>query len=248
MARGLVKEIGEDCFTLLLQDDAGETVVPADAATLQLLEEGVRVNVVNGGELVILEPDYLIDVSSLTACVKPYGTSPLNYLLAQLQPRQTTRPILLGNAANQFMDDCTHSATIDFAESMQTHFRQSLLDYACHHAPEEIDVSYFKEARQHFDNIRQIVQQAYASPEVGIALDQVLLEPAFICATLGLRGRLDVMTADHRRIVELKSGKAEDFRPPVRPKEEHVLQMALYKEMLHFNFSIPRDAIASFLL
>ena len=248
VARGLVKEIGEDCFTLLLQDDAGETVVPADAATLQLLEEGVRVNVVNGGELVILEPDYLIDVSSLTACVKPYGTSPLNYLLAQLQPRQTTRPILLGNAANQFMDDCTHSATIDFAESMQSHFRQSLLDYACHHAPEEIDVSYFKEARQHFDNIRQIVQQAYASPEVGIALDQVLLEPAFICATLGLRGRLDVMTADHRRIVELKSGKAEDFRPPVRPKEEHVLQMALYKEMLHFNFSIPRDAISSFLL
>ena len=249
VARGLVKErVGGDAFTLLLQDNAGELLVPADQATLELLEEGMRVNVVNGGELVILEPDFLIDVSALTACVKPYGTSPLNYLLAQLQPRQTTRAILLGNAANQFMDDCTNAAEVNFAESMQTHFRQSLLDYACFEAPEEINVDYFKEARQHFENIHHIVHQAYASPEVGIALDKVLLEPSFICATLGLRGRLDVMTADHRHIVELKSGKAEDFRSPVRPREEHVLQMALYKEMLHFNFSIPRDAIASFLL
>lgn len=249
VARGLVKErVGDDAFTLLLQDNAGEILVKTDAGTLELLEEGMRVNVVNGGELVILEPDFLIDVSALTACVKPYGTSPLNYLLAQLQPRQTTRAILLGNAANQFMDDCTNTAEVNFAESMQTHFRQSLLDYACFEAPEEINVDYFKEARQHFENILHIVHQAYASPEVGIALDKVLLEPAFICATLGLRGRLDVMTADHRHIVELKSGKAEDFRSPVRPREEHVLQMALYKEMLHFNFSIPRDAIASFLL
>ena len=249
VARGLVKErVGDDAFTLLLQDNAGEILVKTDAETLELLEEGMRVNVVNGGELVILEPDFLIDVSALTACVKPYGTSPLNYLLAQLQPRQTTRAILLGNAANQFMDDCTNTAEVNFAESMQTHFRQSLLDYACFEGPEEINVDYFKEARQHFENIHRIVHQAYASPEVGIALDKVLLEPAFICATLGLRGRLDVMTADHRHIVELKSGKAEDFRSPVRPREEHVLQMALYKEMLHFNFSIPRDAIASFLL
>ena len=249
VARGLVKErVGNDAFTLLLQDNAGEILVKTDAGTLELLEEGMRVNVVNGGELVILEPDFLIDVSALTACVKPYGTSPLNYLLAQLQPRQTTRAILLGNAANQFMDDCTNAAEVNFAESMQTHFRQSLLDYACFEAPEEINVDYFKEARLHFENIHHIVHQAYASPEVGIALDKVLLEPAFICATLGLKGLMDVMTADHRHIVELKSGKAEDFRSPVRPREEHVLQMALYKEMLHFNFSIPRDAIASFLL
>ena len=249
VARGLVSGFVQGVgFSLLLQDNAGELLVPADQATLELLEEGMRVNVVNGGELVILEPDFLIDVSALTACVKPYGTSALNYLLAQLQPRQTTRAILLGNAANQFMDDCTNAAEVNFAESMQTHFRQSLLDYACFEAPEEINVDYFKEARQHFENIHHIVHQAYASPEVGIALDKVLLEPAFICATLGLKGRLDVMTADHRHIVELKSGKAEDFRSPVRPREEHVLQMALYKEMLHFNFSIPRDAIASFLL
>ena len=249
VARGLVKEkIGDSAFTLLLLDNAGEVLVPTDAETLAVLEEGVRVNVVNGGELVILEPDFLIDVSALTACVKPYGISALNYLVAQLQPRQTTRAILLGNAANQFMDDCIHSANADFSESMQTHFRQSLLDYACYEKPEDIDVAFFKEARQQFEHIHHMVQKAYASPEVGISLDQVLLEPSFICATLGLRGRLDVMTADHRRIVELKSGRAEDFRPPLRPKEEHLLQMALYKEMLHFNFSIPHDAISSFLL
>ena len=246
--RGIVTAVGEAFFVLRLQDEEGSVSVETDAETLQMLREGMRVNVIGRRRWIVMEPDFLVDVSALTACVRPYGTTPLNYLLSKFQPRSQSRATLLGNAANQFMDDCIHSEHATFSDSMQTHFRQSLLDYACYERPEEIDAAYFAEAQTHFQNIRQTVHKAYASPEVGISLEKVLLEPAFICPTLGLRGRLDVMTADHRKIVELKSGKADDFRAPVKARSEHLLQMALYKEMLHYNFALPHDVVDAFLL
>ena len=247
VARGVVKHISDDAFTLHLQDQSGEIVVPTDERTRALLHEGAVVNVIEQGRLIILEPDFLIDVSALTACLKPYGHSPYNYLLSKLQPRAISKEILLGNAANQFMDDCVNTKDATFTKSMQKHFHQALLDYACFEHESEIDAHYFAEAEQQFNNIYKTVHQAYPSPEVGISLNHILLEPAFICPTLGLRARLDVMTDDHLRIVELKSGKAEDFRPPIRSREEHLLQMALYKEILHYNFGLPINSISAFL-
>ena len=67
--------------------------------------------------IVILEPDFLIDVSTLCACVKPYGAHALHYWLSQLAPREITQPILLGNAANRFMDDCLHESEAALSEA-----------------------------------------------------------------------------------------------------------------------------------
>ena len=83
---------------------------------------------------------------------------------------------------------------------------------------------------------------------MGLPLEDTLLEPSFICETLGLRGRLDVMAANHKSLVELKSGKAEENYGHLQgPQRQHVMQMSLYKEMLHYNFSMPRDNVKSFL-
>lgn len=203
--------------------------------------------------LIILEPDFLIDVSTLTACVKPYGSSPLHYFLMKLAPKENTLPILLGNAANQFMDDCihNHSAGPDgrterelYLQSIRKHFRGNLLEYVG--CPEHIGPDFFAKAEEQFRHIRQTVDTSFASPEVDIRPEEVLLEPAFLCPALGLRARLDVMTTDHLRLLELKSGKAADFGRTPRP--EHVLQMALYKEILHFNCQTGRDQVRSFLL
>ena len=58
---------------------------------------------------IILEPDYLLDISSLAECFREYGHHPANYLLARLQTPDNTRPLLLGNIANLFLDEWIHA-------------------------------------------------------------------------------------------------------------------------------------------
>lgn len=199
---------------------------------------------------VILEPDYLIDVSSLTACIKPYGTSPLNYLINALAPNEPTRYTLIGNLANQFMDDCINGDLTDpqlYLQSLRTNYSQTLLDFACMPA-EEVGAAFFAQAKVLFDHIHQTVAERFAAPDIDIDREDVILEPSFICPTLGLRGRLDVMTLDHQRVLELKSGKAEEFYREVKgPKPDHLLQMTLYGEILRRNFHIDWNEVRTFL-
>mgnify|MGYP006897801873 FL=1 len=56
-------------------------------------------------KLIVIHPDYLIDISSLAACFREYGHHPYNYFLNKIRPRPNTAPILLGNLASQFLDD-----------------------------------------------------------------------------------------------------------------------------------------------
>ena len=253
--RAVVENIGAENLTCWFEGQHLEVDVSEKLEILPLLQEGMVVNLVEAvrdgnkviPDVIILEPDYLIDVSALTACIRPYGSHPLNYFLSRLAPREVTLPILLGNAANQFMDDCvTKGENSDYVVAMQQHFHDSMMDYVC--ADDEISVDFFQQAKAQFGNIQRSVLQVFPSKEVGINPEEVLLEPSFICETLGLRGRLDVMTADGHRLVELKSGKAEGYgSSPLQPREEHVMQMSLYKEILHHNLGFRRDAVSAYL-
>ena len=254
--RVVVEQIGQDDFTCSFEGNRLTVDVSDTPEILPLLQVNSTLNLVEAyksgptvvADVIILEPDYLIDVSALTACIRPYGSHPLNYFLSRLTPRQLTLPIMLGNAANQFMDDCINKGKdSNYLEAMQQHFHDSLLDYI--YSDEELSKDYFDSAEVQFENIRTSVLHTFPSHEVGINPEEVLLEPSFICETLGLRGRLDVMTADAHRLIELKSGKSDGgyHGEPPRPKEDHVMQMSLYKEMLHHNLGLKRDSISAFL-
>lgn len=217
--------------------------------------------------MMVLEPDYLIDVSALTACLRPYGASPYNYILSQLSPVHHSHHILLGNAANLFMDRCIrHSKELVhenitseglYSTSIKEAFHAEPLTYC--HPDVVIDKDYFTQARRHFDHIARVVAHGFRNddgvpPGLGIGVDswdvsETIVEPSFICSTLGLRGRFDVMTIDFRHILELKSGKADLSFPTKKlfPHEAHVMQMSLYKEILHFNCGIPRADIETLL-
>lgn len=261
--RALIVGVNADRLTVIPSRGNGTHLIiyiEAQPELAEQAEEGMQASLIGlrrKGEhwearIVILEPDFLIDVSTLCACVKPYGAHALHYWLSQLAPKEITQPILLGNAANRFMDDCLHESEAALSEadekqlflrSIRQDFHQSMLSYlGC---DTTITREYFDKAENHFHNIRHTVQTTFASPEVDIDKQKVVLEPAFICPALGLRGRFDVMTTDHQRVLELKSGKADNFGNS--PKIEHVLQMSLYKEMMHFCLGQPRDTVRSFL-
>lgn len=199
--------------------------------------------------MVILEPDYLIDVSALTSCIKPYGASPLNYLLSRFALSLTNKYILMGNLANQFMDDCINGADTDnlFLHALHKNYEQYILDYACC-SDMELGADFPREARKQFEHIKASVQDRFKAQDVGIDPHQVLLEPSFICPVLGLRGRLDVMTMDYLRVLELKSGKADNHNTQhIRPKQDHLMQMMLYGEILRRNFGLEWSSLHTYL-
>lgn len=231
-----------------------ETEIFADLPTLlyphcqvNLLTVTVREDGSLSPELLIVEPDYLIDISSLAECLQNYGDSPLNYLINKFRPRENSHHILLGNAANQFLDDCVNEQPdqpASYERSMQKVFKSELLAYS---ANEHIDKEYFNRAQHQFKTIHDTVQAVFNSPTCQIDKSGALLEPSFLCECMGLQGRMDFLQGDFKNLIELKSGKAEGLGTSLHPRESHALQMALYKEVLYYSLDIPRSTTNSYL-
>lgn len=200
-------------------------------------------------EILILDPDFLIDITALCACMKPYGYSPYTHILNKFAPSARSSAIQLGNAANLFLDDCVNENTDRASEdelylrSMQKSFRLSPLTYS---TLPDIDRNFFEQCRRQFRNIRQTVQGRFSAAEIDIRQMEVQLEPSFLCEALGIQGRMDLLTRNSDKLIELKSGKAEEY-PYRAPRDEHRLQMALYKEILYYNMNRPRNAVQSYL-
>lgn len=196
--------------------------------------------------LIVLEPDFLIDISALSACLESYGTTELNYLYNKFRPSETRYFTLLGNAANQFLDDLVnedeqHPAA--WLDSIRRNFRDYLLDYSiC----DQIDKAFFDQTQDQFRNLKEIISKRFDDASVDITKSEALLEPSFFCEPMGLQGRLDLMLSDYSRIIELKSGKIDEYRSV--PVAKHALQMALYQELLYYSMDKPRDQVRTFLL
>ena len=186
--------------------------------------EGLTVKVLDDG-LQVVEPDVLVDISSLAACFQDYGHHPLSYIINRLKPTANTQPILLGNFAGTALDEIIHNPDADFANMLRTSFSDQALQFC---TCEGFNAAQFKvDAQRQVANIREAVDQLFTEYD----RDKALLEPSFVCKDLGLRGRVDLMTEDMRLLVEQKSGKKwGNF------KEAHYVQVLLYYGVLRYNF------------
>lgn len=214
-----------------------------------MLYKGIQLNllsvVVKNGifypALIVLEPDFLIDISSLSACMQTYGHHPLNYLINKFKPKPLTKYILLGNTVDVFLSDCVNErkeCPATFQTSILHAFTEAQVDYS---TCEGIDKEYFDLAQAQFNNVRQTVEKSFGNAGIDIQKDDAQLEASFICEALGLQGRMDLVTTDFTRLIEMKSGKADGWDTMLRPKEDHLLQMELYKQMVYYNMDLQPD-------
>lgn len=215
-------------------------------AKLNLLDVSIDDDGVLTPAFIVLEPDYLIDISSLAECFKEYGHHPLNYVFARLQPSDNTRSLLLGNIANLFLDEWIHAPeheAPDYLACMKKAFRQYALELAA--CPDlrdrEKEQQFFADCRLHFDNISRTVTDTFHASGYELQKEDAVLEPSYICEALGLQGRLDYMQRDMTSFIEMKSGKADEYaiRGKVEPKENNKVQMLLYQAVL--EYSMGRD-------
>ncbi len=219
----------------------------------RLLSEGTQLNLVRVEErddvlfpeIIILEPDYLVDISSVAACFTEYGASPYVHLLRHLQPSPQSRAILLGNIAGQMLDEevnCPPGETIPYRDTALRFMHRYAIDLATN---TESMQGFHEEAIAQQQNIRALLQTA-ASEDASLRMDHLLIEPSFFCEMLGLQGRMDLMQDDFRVLMEQKSGKRE-FRTDAH-REPHYVQMLLYQAILHYGFGLRNDEISSYLL
>lgn len=161
-------------------------------------------------DLIILEPDYLLDISSLAECMKEYGKHPLNFVQSKFEPIKNTKHILLGNIANLFLDEFVNekpTSPVVYNDSIKKAFKSSPFEFS---TCEEIDTNFFQDTQIQFQNIKNVVNNVF--PEKKIDRENALLEPNFICEHLGVQGRLDFLQLQSKEgkkfVIELKSGKA----------------------------------------
>lgn len=192
-------------------------------------------------ELIILDPDILIDVSTVASCFEPYAESAWVHLMHRLRPSTPTAATLLGNLASQFLDECVHGEQKDYAESIRDFFKHNALQMlSCR----DLDpVTFHEKARAQRDIIRDLIGHTLPYYTEDYTAAKTLLEPSFVCETLGVQGRMDMMQSDYKVLIEQKSGKGAFPANPdpsvPRALDKHLAQLLLYRAVLHYGYRQP---------
>ncbi|NDV59133.1 AAA domain-containing protein [Bacteroides sp. 519] len=221
-------------------------------ARLNLLDVTEDENGILTPSFIVLEPDYLLDISSLAECYKDYGNHPANYQLNKLQLPENTQPLLLGNIANLFLDEWIYAnGEVDYGQCMQKVFRRHSLELAsCTdlYDPEK-EKEFFNSCKMHFEHIRETVQNTFRMVGYNLDKSDAVLEPSYVCEALGLQGRLDYMQRDASSIIEMKSGKGDEYaiQGKVVPKENHKVQMLLYQAILQYTLGKKHQEVNAYL-
>ena len=217
-----------------------------------MLREGMQLNLLDCTvtrkkvvpRLIVVEPDYLIDISTIANCFETYGHHPLLFTVNRLTPRLSNKHIVLGNFAGSALDDIiNHPAEYDIKETFRSNFREKALDYAT--CPDFDATSFKQDAERQVENIKGIVDEIFQTFD----REKAILEPSFVCERLGIQGRVDLMTTDLKLLVEQKSGKntfiERKYKNPHGSLhvEKHYVQVLLYYGILQYNFQLsPKNA------
>ena len=233
-----------------------------------LLKEGMQLNLLDcqvkqpiiTPRLVVVEPDYLVDISSIASCFTAFGHHPLLYLLNLMKPRANTQATLLGNFAGAALDDIINThGKYQMNETVKTNFREKALEFCT--CPWFDAKKFYTDASLQAFNLQQVVdilfprtasqaQMTAFRGEEFYDRKKAILEPSFVCEALGIQGRVDLMTTDCKLLVEQKSGRNMNIEThQTDPSyhsyqlEPHYVQLLLYYGVLQHNFKLSNERV-----
>ncbi len=201
--------------------------------TLNLLDVEVDAKGVHRPRAFVVEPDYLIDVSTLAGCFGEWGAEPLLYLLKKFLPIPSNKHLIIGNIANFFLDELMNYPDCSFKDTFPKVLKTNPLAFCLLEDKEIREIQ--QTVQRHFLVLKKMVQQDFKA--AGIEPQYCFLEPSFFAETYGLQGRLDVLFKqnDKTAIVELKSGKV--YRANQHGiNQSHFIQILLYDLMIRAVF------------
>ena len=211
-------------------------------------------------ELIVYEPDFLIDVTTIASCFETYAESPYVNIVNRLKPQANSMHIHLGNLAGQFLDDTIHHRDTTFGDGVMEFFRKNTIGLtSCDDLRDRQTVEqFYNNARQQKQNIAKLIGEDLPREMGEYDVKSVVLEPTFFSEVLGIQGRLDLLHEQDGNItiIEQKSGKGAfvPFSAPnynqnrPEPQEKHLVQLSLYRALFNYEFSKHANQLRHFML
>ena len=211
-------------------------------------------------ELIIFEPDYLIDVTTIASCFETYAESPFVNMVNKIKPQANTAHIHLGNLAGRFLDDTVHNRDISFGEGVMEFFKANTISLtSCDDMNDKQAVArFYQDARTQKANIQKLIGRDLPKEVAEYDPKAVVLEPTFFSEVLGIQGRLDFLhdKDGNTTIIEQKSGKgafvpfsSPEYNPnKPEPQEKHLVQLSLYRALFNYEFRKHSEQLRHFML
>lgn len=176
-------------------------------------------------ELVIIMPDFLIDVTAVAECFSNQSSNPELHILRKFSPRSYSDALFIGLCANYFLDELVVNPSLSFEALIPGLFRINPMYLA---GKEDVAVrQLIQSTKIHYDTILQFVSH---HSQYGIDdLSNTMIEPSYSSPKYGLQGRLDLFIDNptNRIIIELKSGSV--FKPNIHGlNSSHYIQTLMY--------------------
>ena len=177
--------------------------------------------------IIVLEPDYLVDVTSIAECFQPESIQSMLHVLGKFKARKNTLPIAIGNTSNYYLDELLSDSQVSFEASFKKLFQTNPLSFLTF---SDDEIRFLKSSVQiHFENLRRVLEHDFKKEN--ILISNCYLEPTFYSNKYGIQGRLDVwhqpLHEMSTSIVELKSGSL--YRPNLYGvNAAHYAQICLY--------------------
>lgn len=189
-------------------------------------------------ELIILEPDYLVNISTVAHCFTNYDESAYVELIKKLEPQQASDATVLGNLAGLLLDESIHQQKggRPYSEIAKSFFMDNALSLLSIKGGQ----AFHEEAQRQQQHIGQAISTTLPKALPDFKPEWGIVEPSFFSEMLGLQGRMDYLQTDFHVLMEQKSGKGafpyDNFQTP-RGTEEHLVQMMLYLTIIRYNYS-----------
>ncbi|MCK4491906.1 MAG: hypothetical protein KAU03_04730, partial [Candidatus Altiarchaeales archaeon] len=182
--------------------------------------------------LVVLEPDFLVNVTEIAGCFNRGGANPLMYLLKKFIGFEDSEPIILGKVVNTCFDELLINPHAQFEEIFGDEIRRNFISLATMPSFNDDTVNSLRQnAQRQYNTLQDIVRC--------LEIDSAVIEPTFLSDKYGLQGRLDVMfeyagDGNRKNIVELKSGSAPGLH--IGMWGNHLMQVSCYNLLLDSSF------------
>lgn len=191
-------------------------------------------------KMLVLEPDFLLDVTAVAECFQGEDSYPNYYLLKKFIPVPNNVPLMIGNISNFFLDELMSDPKANFQTVFKKCFSINPINFALQDDQTMRDI--YEQSKIHFASLQRLVNEELKAAQFDI--EQSYLEPSFYSNKYGVQGRLDVWNYNPKTrkmgIIELKSGSPRNTNKS-GIMSNHYMQTILYGLLIKSVYNIDKD-------